>query len=179
MSSGADNPILIFKASAELMIVDALKNLAIKNGNIFATALRLRLQASMNESDQALATAQVLFFTYFDEAHVLTVVDPIEGHPPRRSKYSLLGRLLGKMDQLPFFAVFLSTNSWLGSFAPSSSKHQSLRDWDNVILHAPFTELPFDTFGVNAFGNLSAAGQGVQLTDVCTVDYIVKFGRPL
>ena len=146
-------------------------------GNVFTKFLRGRLQVSENKSDSTLATDEVLFFIYFDEAHVLTEVDPSQGHPPR-SKYHLLGRVLGRMDSLPFFTVFLSTNSWLGLFAPSPSKHPSLRDWDNVVLHAPFTELPFDTFAVNSFGVLSGNTE-VRLPDVCTVAYIVKFGRPL
>ena len=153
--------------------------MAIESGKAFTDFLRGRLQASTNKSDNALATDEVLFFIYFDEAHVLTEVNQIQGHPPPRSKYHLLGRVLGWMNSLPFFTVFLSTNSWLGSFAPSASKHPSLRDWGNVVLHAPFTGLPFDTFAVNSFGVLSKEKGGVRLPDVCTVAYIVKFGRPL
>jgi hypothetical protein len=133
----------------------------------------------MKESDKDLFNAEVSFFMYFDEAHVLTEVRPIEGRTLPHSKYHLLGRVLGRMLLLPFFTVFLSTNSWLGSFAPSAAKHPSLRDWDNVILHAPFTELPFDTFADNSFGVLSREKGTVGLQDVCTLAYIVKFGRPL
>jgi hypothetical protein len=83
------------------------------------------------------------------------------------------------MNLLPFFAVFLSTNSWLGALAPSTHKHPSLRDWENVILHPPFTELPFDTFAENSFGNLLEKAGRVTLKDVCSLEYLVKFGRPL
>jgi hypothetical protein len=116
---------------------------------------------------------------YFDEAHVLTGVELLAGPTLPRSRYHLLGRVLGKIMTLPFFTVFLSTNSWLRSFAPSASKHPSLRDWDNVILHAPFTELPFDTFADDSFGILSREKGTVKFQDVCTLAYIVKFGRPL
>jgi hypothetical protein len=170
---------IFFLASPQLLILDDLITMVIASGNAFTIFLRGRLQASANKSDNALATDEVLFFIYFDEAHVLTEVNRIQGQPPPRSKYHLLGHVLGQMDTLPFFTVFLSTNSWLGSFAPSASKHPSLRDWGNVVLHAPFTELPFDTFAVNSFGVLSEKKVGVRLPDVCTVAYIVKFGRPL
>jgi len=167
------------KVHSDKISLDELITMVIASGNAFTNFLRGRLQESANKSDNALATDEVLFFIYFDEAHVLTEVNRIQGQPPPRSKYHLLGRVLGRMDSLPFFTVFLSTNSWLGSFAPSTSKHPSLRDWGNVVLHAPFTELPFDTFAVNSFGVLSEKKVGVRLPDVCTVAYIVKFGRPL
>lgn len=134
----------------------------------------------MNELDKELSMTPVSYYMYFDEAHVLTEVQQIqEGQTRPHSKYHLLGRVLGNMSCLPFFAVFLSTNTWLGSFAPSASEYPSLRDWDNVILHAPFTELPFDDFADNSFGILSDKKGDVKLQDVCDLAYIVKFGRPL
>jgi hypothetical protein len=145
----------------------------------FQGRLESLLDSSMNEPDNDLAKAQVLFFMYFDEAHVLTQGAPGDPPPPR-SKYHLLGRVLAKMNTLRFFVVFLSTNSWLGSFALSTSKIPSLRDWHDTVLHAPFTELPFDTFAENSFAILSKANPtGVRLLDVCDLDYLVKFGRPL
>ena len=160
-------------------VVGQWQDEVIKSGEAFLTALRGHLQPSTNEFDKALSIAEVSFFMYFDEAHVLTQVEQIEGQTRPHSKYHLLGRVLGRMKPLPFFTIFLSTNSWLGSFAPSASKHPSLRDWDNFILHAPFTELPFDTFADNSFGILSEEKGAVRLEDVCTLAYIVKFGRPL
>jgi hypothetical protein len=84
------------------------------------------------------------------------------------------------MNDLRFFTIFISTNSWLGAFAPSKYSHPSVRDWDNVVLHTPFTELPFDTFAENSFAALSKTKFGhVTLKDVCSLEYVVKFGRPL
>jgi hypothetical protein len=159
---------------------DQLQDKVIKSGQAFATALQHHLQSSPDESDRGLSNAEVSFFMYFDEAHVLTEVKQIEGQTLPHSKYHLLGRVLGRMILLPLFTVFLSTNTWLGSFAPSASKHPSLRDWDNFILHAPFTELPFDTFADNSFDIVSREKKGnIMLEDVCSLAYIVKFGRPL
>ena len=141
----------------------------------FEDALRDRLAKSKNVADNALAKAEVLCFMYFDEAHVLTE-EPQNG----RTKHHLLGRMLATMNDRKFFAVFLSTNSWLGALAPSPSKFPSLRDWDVTLLHVPFTELPFDTFADSAFWKLSHVNpDGPRLRDMCSLDYIVKFGRPL
>jgi hypothetical protein len=144
-------------------------------GNKFTTRLQSHLEASTHPSDKELVRKKVSFFIYFDEAHILTEVEPLQDGSLPHSKYHILGRALGKMSSLPFFVVFLSTNSWLGSFAPSSSKHPSLRDWDKFVLHAPFTELPFDTFAERSFGKLKKGN----LNEVCELSYIVKFGRPL
>jgi hypothetical protein len=170
---------LSLPAFIQFFIAGPLSKETNDNGELFAEALRDHLTSSADKSDKELARAQVCFFIYFDEAHVLTPVKQMGARIPLRSKYHLLGRVLGRMSRLPFFTVFLSTNSWLGSFAPSASKHPSLRDWDNVILHAPFTELPFDTFAKDSFDTLLEEKGVVRLQDVCTLDYIVKFGRPL
>jgi hypothetical protein len=158
-----------------LDIGSALTNRA----GLFMTALRNALASSTCDSDSKRARESVLFFMYFDEAHVLTKSEEKRGQPRVWTKYHLLGRVLSTMNYLPFFTVFLSTNSWLGAFAPSRSTHPSLRDWDRTILHAPFTELPFDTFASNSFVMLGSSSSGVKLRDVCTLDHIVKFGRPL
>jgi hypothetical protein len=154
----------------------------IANGTAFVKQLRELLNASTCEADRALAEAEVCFFLYFDEAHILARHDrEADCLPPLRTKYHLLGRVLGRMNPLPFFTIFLSTNSWLGAFAPSTHNIPSLRDWSNTILHAPFTELPFDTFARDVFQDLTRTGKSgiVTLQDVCQLDYIVKFGRPL
>jgi hypothetical protein len=133
----------------------------------------------MNDADKDLARAEVLFFIYFDEAHVLTQVEP--GRlPPLQSRYDLLGFVLTKMNTLPFFAVFLSTNSSIGSFAPSTYEIPSLWGLQSTVLHAPFTELSFDAFAENSFASLSRENPtGVRLQDVWNLDYLVKFGRPM
>jgi len=160
-------------------VADKIKTLLNDRGKAFEVHLQERLRSSKTDSDGNLAKTEVPYYMYFDEAHVLTHVDS-NTPPPPRSKYHLLGRVLAGMEQRSFFAIFLSTNSWLGAFAPSIYKFQSLRDWDNVILHPPFTELPFDTFADDSFGRLSKVGKGiVRLRDVCTLDHLVQFGRPL
>jgi hypothetical protein len=164
-----------------LLLSDAekLNRLLETQGQAFETSLQKHLESSKNTADKLLAKALVLFFIYLDEAHVLTLVKP-DTLPPLRSKFHLLGRVLTKMNVRSFFVVFLSTNSWLGAFAQSTHRIPSLRDWDNTILHAPFTELPFDNFAEDSFGHLSRANpDGVLLWNVCSLEYIVKFGRPL
>jgi hypothetical protein len=146
----------------------------------FIDLLGKHLLASRCPSDQKLAKARVLFFMYFDEAHSLTKTDQVPGQRPLRSKFHLLGRVLAQFNTKPFFGVFLSTNSWLGAFAPRASDHPSTRDWEKTELHAPFTELPFDVFAENSYMKLTEEyPEGVMLPEVCTLSYIVKFGRPL
>lgn len=142
--------------------------------------LRSALESSKCDLDAQLADKPVIFFIYFDEAHVLTRSESTPDQPLILTRYHLLGRVLGKMNYLPFFTVFLSTSSWLGALAPSTFAHASIRDWSRVVLHPPFTELPFDTFAVDSFKTLSQGGLiGVKLDDVCKLEYVVKFGRPL
>jgi hypothetical protein len=150
-----------------------------ENGKNFKLMLLRHLRSSGNTSDAALSVAEVTTLFYFDEAHVLVEVEG-DNTPSVRSKYHLLGRVLAKMNAMPIFAVFLSTNPRLGAFAPSTRKIASLRDWDNTLLHAPFTELSFDTFANNSFAFLSQEKSGnVLLEDVGKPSYLVKFGRPM
>jgi hypothetical protein len=149
-----------------------------KSCEAFRDCLQDHLDLSIHDDDRILAKAEVRFFMYFDEAHLLTKTTG--DLTPLRSKYYLLGRVLAKMNEQPFFAVFLLTNSWLGAFAPSTYRMPSLRDWPNVVLHAPFTELPFDTFTDYGSSPLWGANpKGIWLRDMCNLEYIVQFGRPL
>jgi hypothetical protein len=83
--------------------VDELNTLLDTESGTFQGRLKSLLDSSMNESDKDLAKAEVLFFMYFDEAHVLTQVAP-EDPPTPRSKYHLLGRVLAKMNTLRFLS---------------------------------------------------------------------------
>jgi hypothetical protein len=146
----------------------------------FVTVLLKALESSNCNTDLILSKKPILFFMYFDEAHTLTEEESVPGSPPFVARYDLLGRILGKMNDLPFFNIFLSTKTLLGAVAPPSSSHPSIRDWSNVTLHAPFTELPFDAFAVESFTSLlKTKSHGVKLQDVCALEYVVKFGRPL
>jgi hypothetical protein len=117
----------------------------------------------------------VLFVIYFDEAHDLT-----KAHKEHHMNFHLLGQVLSWMLAQPQFTVFLSTNSGLGAFAPSAVKHNSIQEWPNTLLHAPFTELPFDLFVQNLYGDLLAENlDGVTLDCVCQMETVVKFGHPL
>ena len=116
---------------------------------------------------------------YFDEADVLKKV---YGNPPYqyRTKFHLLGRVLAKMDSRYDFAVFISTNPWLCPLAPSTLKNPISSQLGKMLFHAPFTELPFDTFAEDSSDQLLRASTGAVLfRDVCSVEDIVKFGRPL
>lgn len=132
--------------------------------------------SSTNNDDEYWAKKSVLFFMYFDEAHTMTIATSRN----QRSPYHILGWVLGNMLTVRQFSIFLSTNSWLGGFAPSPSKHPSVRDWENTRLHAPFTELPFDTFAKDSYSALLKDHPGgVKLEHICQLSHIVKFGRPL
>lgn len=143
----------------------------------FSNHLRDNLKQG-NADDQKQASKDLLFFSYFDEANKMTT----DGSPKgRRSSYHVLGSVLAKMKGPPMFFVFLSTNSWIGGFAPSPVNHPSLRDWNDTTLHAPFTELPFDTFAHHLYDELKEkkGARGVTFADICEISYLVKFGRPL
>lgn len=148
------------------------------------------LESSKCDSDVMLAWKPVIFFMYFDEAQTLTTSESIHGNPdepPPLSRHRLLEYVLGRMINLPFFTFFLSTNPRLGAPAPSRSRSShrptfrpSIVDWGRVVVHPPFTELPFDTFAADSFATLSKMRSiGVKLQDVCNLQYVVKFGRPL
>lgn len=169
---GALHSDLLFSALTYSFSLEGMLHLAISTGRTFSSYLEKEMMPQN--------TPAVQFFMYFDEAHVLAKPKANTTHPLKQTKFHILGRVLGKMNELPFFVVFLSTNSWLGAFAPSTHMIPSARDWTGITLHAPFTELPFDTFAENAFSDLAKAkGRVPRLDDVCTLDFIVKFGRPL
>jgi hypothetical protein len=164
--------------TGDLSSIATLVNQLNTDGKIFERFLGETLKVSTNGADQELARENVLFYIYFDEAHILT--EKTNVFPPPRSKYHILGNILSRMRSLRFFTVFLSTKSSLSGFAPPARRHPSVRDWNGSILHPPFTELPFDNFADNSFKHLSEANpDGVKLRHVCDLDYIVKFGRPM
>ena len=87
------------------------------------------------------------------------------------------------MNELPSFAVFLSTNCQLGPYPPFGvygRNQRSASGRSNVVLRTAVTQLPFDTF-VDHPSQLSPEARldGKKLRDVCTLEYIVQFGRPL
>ncbi|KAF8573296.1 hypothetical protein K439DRAFT_1375811, partial [Ramaria rubella] len=113
---------------------------------------------------------------YFDEAHVLAAdTKPLTTNPDDKYLYDILCSCFNYFLGRSIFFIFLSTNTSIDVFAPSSSLARSARMRDNIdTLQAPITEVPFDC----------APESPVQpychkLDHVCSVEFMSKFGRPL
>lgn len=94
-----------------------------------------------------------------------------------RSAYFVLVTALDELRPLNIFSLFLSTTSNLAHFPPNQEAFKSSRSrndkWD---LQAPLNELPFDLCEPGEF----LFEEGIHtLTEVCTVAFMSKFGRPL
>ncbi|CAE6474493.1 unnamed protein product [Rhizoctonia solani] len=137
----------------------------------------LRLRSSLvSESEKSGGN---MCMVYFDEAHGLTKPPSNFGRLCRMSSYHNLGKVLATLCHAPVFFVFLSTNSNLQQFAPSLSDHPSIRVSEGSTIFPPFTELPFDVFVEQAFEPLTKDGGRISLDEVCTVDIMSHFGRPM
>jgi hypothetical protein len=107
---------------------------------------------------------------YFDEAHVLTSREVGD-----RSMYHTLCQVINEWQTQRIFTLFLSTNSRLSHFAPPGCLHPSDRVVARDMLQNPFTEMPFDCLP----GGKWLFTRGMTLEDASTIEYVVKFGRPL
>lgn len=115
---------------------------------------------------------------YFDEAHTLansTVKSTTK--MDMRNRYHALCSAFSKSVDLPFFAIMMSTNSNLAKLAPSQLVYPSLRVLQVAedSLQPPFTELPFDCLE----DDKPIFSLGTTRVDVCEVEFMMKFGRPL
>ncbi|KAF8573314.1 hypothetical protein K439DRAFT_1625165 [Ramaria rubella] len=83
---------------------------------------------------------------YFDEAHVLAAdTKPLTTNPDDKYLYDILCSCFNYFLGRSIFFIFLSTNTSIDVFAPSSSLARSARMRDNIdTLQAPITEVPFD-----------------------------------
>ncbi|KAF8590094.1 hypothetical protein K439DRAFT_1657646 [Ramaria rubella] len=83
---------------------------------------------------------------YFDEAHVLAAdTKSLTTNPDDKYLYDILCSCFNYFLGRSIFFIFLSTNTSIDVFAPSSSMARSARMRDNIdTLQAPITEVPFD-----------------------------------
>jgi hypothetical protein len=107
---------------------------------------------------------------YFDEARVLTSREVGDC-----SMYHTLCQVMNEWQTQRIFTLFLSTNSRLSRFAPPGRLHPSDRVVARHTPQNPFTEMPFDCLP----GGKCLFTRGITLEDVSTIEYVVKFGRPL
>ena len=110
-----------------------------------------------------------------DEVHVLYTHRDAD----IRSEYTLYSRLRSVLSEClacDVAFISLSTASHVSSLAPSKESAPSLRERANdLLLPAPFTELPFD---VHVTAQPLTPGQAT-LTSVGSMKFTAKFGRPL
>ncbi|KAF8339651.1 uncharacterized protein EI90DRAFT_3037372 [Cantharellus anzutake] len=102
----------------------------------------------------------------FDEAHILT------SNPPDQNDWNLfseLGRILGQIQDLPIFSLFLST---AGCFKILSDSSAWAREPDNCSLNL-ISEISFDDIAYPALEGT------VKIDRVVGIDWISHLGRPL
>lgn len=118
----------------------------------------------------------VQLLVYIDESHEMTTsAQTIKGG--KNSAYQVLCSSLNELLDLDLFFVFLSTNSKLSDYSPSSRIHWSgrVQNAPTTFVQTPYTELPFDVWKESHL-----VSEGVhKMDDVCSVEFIVRFGRPL
>jgi hypothetical protein len=111
---------------------------------------------------------------YFDEAHVLAERKVIRD-PDGKNMYDVMCSCFNSFLSSPIFVVYLSTNSNISDLAPPGPLARSGRARENAdALQAPVTETPFDCFPEF----LIKPGE-LGLEDVCEVEFMARFGRPM
>ncbi|KAM6494977.1 hypothetical protein JOM56_009600 [Amanita muscaria] len=118
----------------------------------------------------------VRLLVYIDESHGMTKAgSTIKGDG--RNAYQVLCSSLNELLKLDLFFVFLSTNSMLSDYSPSSRIFWSQRVQNSSVeqIQTPYTELPFDVWKES---HLISEG-GHTMDQVCSVEFMVRFGRPL
>ena len=116
----------------------------------------------------------VKLMLYFDEAHVLAR-NKVTGDPEGKDTYDVLCSCFNFFLSFPIFVIFLSTSSNISQLAPSGPLSRSARARNNAdALQAPVTEIPFDCSPIFPIipGKLG-------LDDVCRVEFMAQFGRPM
>jgi hypothetical protein len=118
----------------------------------------------------------VRLLIYIDESHEMTKSEQTI-KDDGRSVYQALCSSLNELRKLDLFFVFLSTNSMLSDYSPSSRVFWSARGRNSSTAHVqiPYTELPFDLWKES---HLVSEGAHT-MVDVCEERFMARFGRPL
>ena len=138
-------------------------------------ALLLKRIKNCCESMEGLQSGNpVKLMLYFDEAHVLAG-RRVPNDPDGKDTYDVLCSCFNFFLSSPIFVIYLSTSSNISRLAPSGPLARSARARDNAdALQAPVTEIPFDCSPIFPIipGSLG-------LDDVCKVEFMAQFGRPM
>ncbi|KAF7776482.1 hypothetical protein Agabi119p4_4875 [Agaricus bisporus var. burnettii] len=119
---------------------------------------------------------------YFDEAQYLTQSTVTkQGEGPRRTAYQCLCKAFTYLVYTPVFGLFISAYSGLVEHPPivrhswsSRLTTTTAREHDDK-LHAPFVELPFDTWKESYL-----VSEGEHSGDeLCSLRFMARFGRPM
>ena len=81
----------------------------------------------------------------------------------------------------PIFTLFISKASGLSTLAPTKERIRSSRILanDGAYLQPPITEMPFDVWSGPNGDEPIIVEDTKTLEEVCTVGFMVRFGRPL
>ena len=108
---------------------------------------------------------EIRLVLYVDEAHTL-----VEATPGQSILYDAFCFSLNAFLDRPIFTIFLSTTS-----LPPPGPFRSARIQEPLeSVQAPITETPFD-----CAPNFLVKPSTLLLKDICTVEFMSKFGRPL
>ena len=134
----------------------------------------IRSRAKGDVSDEKSRPVRLL--VYIDESHEMTTkAQTIKGDG--RNVYQVLCSSLNELLKLDLFFVFLSTNSMLSDYSPASRVFWSgrVQKANVAYIQTPYTELPFDVWKEP---HLVSEGRHT-MDNVCSVEFMVRFGRPL
>jgi hypothetical protein len=151
-----------------LNILDARRSRLVEAANAFSERLK---------ELHVVIDGKFLAIVYIDEAYSLQKAHP-DSDPKNRNPYFALMHVLGTIQNLPIFFIFLSTNYKLNLFAPTDANFPSLRIQKGRKLIPPFFEVPFDAFCCD-FTEKVKANNKLTLEGVCELEQMVKFGRPM
>jgi hypothetical protein len=157
---------------------------------VIATKLASRLHQSASDlikhieavSSDELPCPQLQVVLYFDEAH--TLVDVSRTTIPTNDSKLPLDHLMSALNaivDLPFFAIFLSTQSNIEHLAPTSYLARSAR-YKSLVphLHSPITETPFDVWSdPSSPKHVVINPSRMRVSQVEDIVYLSLFGRPL
>jgi hypothetical protein len=138
------------------------------------------IERLLNRIDQCCTSMEgiqdknVKLMLYFDEAHVLAE-KKVPNDPDGKDLYDVLCSCFNLFPTSPIFVIYLSTNSNISQLAPSGPLARSARARDNAdALQAPITEIPFDCSSI-----FPIQSHKLKLEDVCNVEFMAQFGRPM
>jgi hypothetical protein len=123
------------------------------------------LLSLLPKSESTVQESAVRMIVYIDEADTLTHDSNI---------YAEILSAFTDYDESETFLITLSTNSRLQSLAPSPTFAASARAQITSQLAAPFTELAAEPFAKSG-----SVQPGITDAEVCKLEFLAKFGRPL